>query len=237
MADINELMWRMAAQMSSGTNAGPEARRAGATVPGAFKSNTPQNNVSELMKLMAMDLASGRNAGPEARRAGVDVPGAYNSNTQQRLRPELLRALLAGSRGPHVDPLAGAERPPSFRTEQRVANRPDYWHDNYEGQVGKFDSAQAEAMAGRIMDDDSTYETGKYGKIVNKQAPTTPHPVDSGITPNLQDRLSNNNGPQTRNVAGWFGVEVVDYEDGTRRRRCLRPDLGCEVGTEVGEWY
>ena len=241
-------------------------------------------DINELMRIMAAQMMSGTNAGPEARRAGADVPGAYRSNSSARLRPELLQALLAGSRGPQVDPFAGVSVPPtppyrtgdevdyrrlantrdlqprSFEEQRRLgllnnpsmgqstmpvppsemqsaANRPADWHHNLSGQVGKFDSAQAEAMANRIMDDDSTYETEKYGKIVNKQAPTTPHPSGSGITPNLQDRLSNINGPQTRNVAGWFGHEVVDYEDGTRRVRCLRPDLGCEVGTEVGEWY
>jgi hypothetical protein len=196
-------------------------------------------DINELMRRMAAQMMSGSNAGPEARRAGADVPGAYKSNTNRSLPPELLQALLAGSRGPQVNPSAGVGSPssPLDMTPQRAANRPADWHWNEAGQVGKFDSAQVEAMAGRIMDDDSTYESKKFGKIVRKQAPVSNHPVGSGMTPNLQDRVSGHNPGDNRNVVGHFGHEVVEYEDGTVRERCIRPDLGCDTGMRIGEWY
>ena len=215
-------------------------------------------DISELMRRMAEQMMSGRSAGPEARRAGV--------SGGRSLPPEILQALLAASRGPQVNPFAGVSGPPTppYRTGdevdytrlantqdlqvpgpptppssamQRAANRPADWHWNEAGQVGRFDSAQVEAMANRIMDDDSTYESEKFGKIVRKKAPVSNHPVDSGPTPDLQDRLSGHNPGDRRNVVGHFGHEIVEYEDGTVRERCIRPDLGCDTGMRIGEWY
>jgi len=237
MADINELMRRMAEQMMYGRTAGPEARRAGADV--SQKASLPPEILQALLA-----ASRGPQVNPFAGVSGPPTPPYRTGDEVDYTRLANTRDLQPRSYedqrrlGLIDNPSMGKSTMPVPPSEmQSAANRPADWHWNEAGQVGRFDSAQVEAMANRIMDDDSTYESKKFGKIVRKQAPTSNHPAGSGMTPNLQDRVSGHNPGDNRNVVGHFGHEVVEYEDGTVRERCIRPDLGCDTGMRIGEWY